>query len=194
MTNTGPFLGIESSKIQFFTDTWQSFCQRLLRPANVTFWKKILRCPNLLNVLLPFLKLGGQFQFTILDFKVYYIEFEHPLLNMAKFDVLLESKGQLGFSSYLHIFSIALYISEMGSSKMPLCSNFSCLFSIVYVVCVVKFPIRAHFASKRIDIYYWTTGFVFVRCSGATALQPSQPSSQLSCVSEVLAPRHLLKV
>ena len=32
MTNTRPFLGIGSSKIQIFTDTWQFFCQRLLRP------------------------------------------------------------------------------------------------------------------------------------------------------------------
>jgi hypothetical protein len=39
MTNTGPLLGIGSSKIQFFTDIWYSFCQRLLRPAYVTFLK-----------------------------------------------------------------------------------------------------------------------------------------------------------
>jgi hypothetical protein len=39
MTNTGPFLWIGSSKIQNFTDIWQSFCQRLLRPASTTFFK-----------------------------------------------------------------------------------------------------------------------------------------------------------
>ena len=37
MTNTSPFLWNGSSKIQFFTDIWYPFCQRLLRPANVTF-------------------------------------------------------------------------------------------------------------------------------------------------------------
>ena len=37
MTNTGPFLWNGSSKIQFFTDIWYLLCQRLLRPAYVTF-------------------------------------------------------------------------------------------------------------------------------------------------------------
>ena len=37
MTNSGLFLRIDSSEIQIVTDTWQSFFQRLLRPANVTF-------------------------------------------------------------------------------------------------------------------------------------------------------------
>ena len=32
-----PFVWNESSKIQFFTDIWYLFCQRLLRPAYVTF-------------------------------------------------------------------------------------------------------------------------------------------------------------
>ena len=41
ITNTGPFLRIETSKIQINTETWQSFCQRLLRPANVTFLKLV---------------------------------------------------------------------------------------------------------------------------------------------------------
>ena len=39
MTNTGPFLWIVSSKIQFFTDICYSFCSRLLRPADITFFK-----------------------------------------------------------------------------------------------------------------------------------------------------------
>jgi hypothetical protein len=39
MTNTSPFLWNGSSKIQFFTNIWHSFCQRLLRPANVNFLK-----------------------------------------------------------------------------------------------------------------------------------------------------------
>ena len=82
VTNTGPFGGIESSKIQIFTDTSQSFCQRLLRPANVTFLENELiklKCPNLLNVLLPFFKFGSQLQLAIWDFKVCHIEFEHPV-------------------------------------------------------------------------------------------------------------------
>ena len=37
MTNTGPLLWIES--IQYFTNIWYIFCQRLLRPADVTFLK-----------------------------------------------------------------------------------------------------------------------------------------------------------
>ena len=35
LTNTCPL----SSKIQFFTDIWYSFCRRLVRPVNVTFSK-----------------------------------------------------------------------------------------------------------------------------------------------------------
>ena len=41
MTNTSPFLWNKSSKIQFFTDIWYPFCQRLLRPAYVTFLKTL---------------------------------------------------------------------------------------------------------------------------------------------------------
>ena len=40
MTNTDHFLWIGSSKIQIFTSILQSWCQRLLRPANITFLKK----------------------------------------------------------------------------------------------------------------------------------------------------------
>ena len=36
---TGPFLLNKSSKIQIFTDILYPFCQRLLRPADVTFLK-----------------------------------------------------------------------------------------------------------------------------------------------------------
>ena len=39
MTNTVPFLLNELSKIQIFTDILYPFCQRLLRPADVTFLK-----------------------------------------------------------------------------------------------------------------------------------------------------------
>ena len=39
MTNTSPFLWNGSSKIQFFTDIWSSFCWRLLRTADVIFLK-----------------------------------------------------------------------------------------------------------------------------------------------------------
>ena len=39
MTNTGPFWLNKSSKIQIFTDILYPFCQRLLRPADVTFLK-----------------------------------------------------------------------------------------------------------------------------------------------------------
>ena len=39
MTNTVPFLLNESSKIQIFTDILYSYCQRLLRPADVIFLK-----------------------------------------------------------------------------------------------------------------------------------------------------------
>ena len=39
MTNTCPFLLNGSSKPQFFTNIWYPFCQRLLRPANITFLK-----------------------------------------------------------------------------------------------------------------------------------------------------------
>ena len=39
MTNTSSFLWNGSSKIQFFTDIWSSFCRRLLRPADVIFLK-----------------------------------------------------------------------------------------------------------------------------------------------------------
>jgi hypothetical protein len=39
MTNISPFLWNGSSKIQYFTDIWHSFCQRLLRPADVIFLK-----------------------------------------------------------------------------------------------------------------------------------------------------------
>ena len=37
MTNTSPFLWNGSSKIQFLTDIWYSFCWRLLRPVDVIF-------------------------------------------------------------------------------------------------------------------------------------------------------------
>ena len=40
MTNTGPFLWIGSSKIQFFTDIWDPFCRRPLRPADVSLFEK----------------------------------------------------------------------------------------------------------------------------------------------------------
>ena len=40
MTNTGPFLWNRSSKIQIATDTWYTFCWRLLRPADVIFLEK----------------------------------------------------------------------------------------------------------------------------------------------------------
>ena len=39
MTNTVPLLWNNSSKIQIFTDILYSFCQRLLRPADVIFLK-----------------------------------------------------------------------------------------------------------------------------------------------------------
>ena len=39
ITNTSPFFWNGSSKIQFFTDIWYTFCRRLLRPAYVTFLK-----------------------------------------------------------------------------------------------------------------------------------------------------------
>ena len=35
ITNTGPFLCNDSSKIQLFTDIWYPLCGRLLRPAYV---------------------------------------------------------------------------------------------------------------------------------------------------------------
>ena len=37
MTNNGPFLWNGSSKIQFFTNIWHPFCQRLLRQADANF-------------------------------------------------------------------------------------------------------------------------------------------------------------
>ena len=43
-----------SSQIQFFTDIWYPFCQRLLRLVDVTFfenWWMKLKCPNLLKPL-----------------------------------------------------------------------------------------------------------------------------------------------
>ena len=74
---------------------------------------------------------------------------------MAKLSALviqpIESKGHPGL---LHTNFQHGLISKMAS---PLCSNFSNLFFMVYVVCVVKFPMRDHFASKRIDFYYFTT-------------------------------------
>ena len=39
MIKTSPFLWNGSSKIQFFTDIWYPFIQRLLRPADVIFLK-----------------------------------------------------------------------------------------------------------------------------------------------------------
>ena len=39
MTNTGPLVWIGSSKIQFFTDIWYPFFQRLLRPTFAIFLK-----------------------------------------------------------------------------------------------------------------------------------------------------------
>ena len=39
MTNTSSFLRNRSSKIQWFTDIWYPFCQRLWRPAYVIFLK-----------------------------------------------------------------------------------------------------------------------------------------------------------
>ena len=39
LTNTSPFLWNGSPKIQFFTDIWYFFCQRLLRPADVIFFE-----------------------------------------------------------------------------------------------------------------------------------------------------------
>ena len=41
MTNTSPFLWNGSSKIPFFTDIWYSFFPRLLRPANLFFFKLV---------------------------------------------------------------------------------------------------------------------------------------------------------
>ena len=46
MTNTGPFLWNESSKIQFFTDIWYLLCRRLLRPAYVTRSIKLIFINN----------------------------------------------------------------------------------------------------------------------------------------------------
>jgi hypothetical protein len=39
MTNISPFMWNGSSKIQFVTDIWYSFCWRLLRPADANFLK-----------------------------------------------------------------------------------------------------------------------------------------------------------
>ena len=39
MTNICPFLWNGSSKVQFFTNIWHSFCRWLLRPADVIFLK-----------------------------------------------------------------------------------------------------------------------------------------------------------
>ena len=49
MTNTVPFLLNESSKIQIFTDILYSFCQRLLRPADVISLKQNKYIKNLLS-------------------------------------------------------------------------------------------------------------------------------------------------
>ena len=46
MTYAGPFLWNGSSKLQFFTDFSTFFCLRLLRPANVTFFKASVRNTN----------------------------------------------------------------------------------------------------------------------------------------------------
>ena len=54
LAHTSPFLENKSWKIQFLTDIWGPFCQRLLRLAYVTFfWKLVnetlkLKCPKLL--------------------------------------------------------------------------------------------------------------------------------------------------
>ena len=51
MTNTGLFLLNESSKIEIFTDILYPFCQRLLRPADVTFLKtKNVHISKILNL------------------------------------------------------------------------------------------------------------------------------------------------
>ena len=46
MTNTSSFLRNRSSKIQWFTDIWYPFCQRLWRPAYVIFLKTGWRNSN----------------------------------------------------------------------------------------------------------------------------------------------------
>ena len=47
MTNTGSFSLNESSKIQIFTDILYPFCQRLLRPAMLLFFKPRMYIKNL---------------------------------------------------------------------------------------------------------------------------------------------------
>jgi hypothetical protein len=42
MTNTCPFSWNRSSKILDFTNIWYSFCRRLLRPADVIFFWKLV--------------------------------------------------------------------------------------------------------------------------------------------------------
>ena len=49
LTNTSPFLWNGSSKIQFFTDIWDPFCQRLLRPSYATFLKTSSKYQNFIT-------------------------------------------------------------------------------------------------------------------------------------------------
>ena len=60
-----------------------------------------LKCPNLLNVLLAFFKLEGQFLLAILDFKVCHFELKHPVDEAA-------SHGLASFEQ-------ASYIASSGS-------------------------------------------------------------------------------
>ena len=64
MINIGSFLWIESLKIQNLTDIWQFFCHEAVETDQFYFFEFLLiklNCPDLLNMLLPFFKLGGQF-------------------------------------------------------------------------------------------------------------------------------------
>ena len=53
MTNSGPFSLNKSSKIQIFSDILYPFCQRLLRPADVTFLKTKTVYQKIYNLRIP---------------------------------------------------------------------------------------------------------------------------------------------
>ena len=92
MANTVPFLLNELSKIQIFTDILYPYCQRLLRPADVTFFEKkeciskiyYFRIPKLLSnkILLTYFNLSEPIH--KIQFNVRYpVPLEGYVLNVA---------------------------------------------------------------------------------------------------------------
>ena len=70
---------------------WQPFLSEAVEASQSYFFLNRLiklKCPHLLNVLLPFFKLGSQLLLAILDFKVCHIELKHPVCIFILFQIV----------------------------------------------------------------------------------------------------------